>query len=624
MGLRRAPSLGAVFAIGMAVWLLLAWLPTAGAHYAPWPLLIALKLIPGYRSWALRKPTSLLPFAPLTRLIALALIGLNLFGVFMLVKFCGIWIVNYDVLSYHIPLARDFLEGRSLLNPRPIFYGYLPQGGPILEAPFLTDSLGGSAGPGLNFFLAACLLAGADSAGRCAAWLGARRTGRMAASAIYLFHPMLTGAFINALTEPILALFSVAALEMTLAAFSRRASWYQGALAGLLAGSAVAVKLSAAGTAAIPLAIIAGAFAFGMGKSRKGMRTLLLFAAGGFLATAPWLARAMALGGHPFFPLRGESPDWSEEQANFVVEQHNPQSVFSLKYWGDFLGEAGVFGYSFGPVSFLLLAAIGSLALLPWRPILPILCAVVSAYLSYLTVDLNPARFMAPAVVLLIPGAAAALTRNLALRKGRIILGAGALLFTLTANLPLNPFTFPAIYRPDERRILQESEEAMRLIEVASENHKRTGGLLLLFEARAGLFPASVTYNTVWDKPPWAELLLQAKDSEDYARRLSDAGFHRIFVNEAEWTRLADFYGGEWKGTSRRLHGQIGVYTGLPQSELLAILGAYAPFRAAGFEQRELTILSDFLITRRMRTMYFTAAGPGSEIWYARVREDSL
>src|SRR5690606_981761 len=133
---------------------------------------------------------------------------------------------------------------------------------------------------------------------------------------------------------------------------------------GIVAGTAGVLKLSAIGTALIPVGVVAlVGLADGIMQQRVKTRLIGLVAFGlaALAALAPWLLRATLIGGHPFFPFKGEGPGWAPEQGAFVIAQHHPQSILSAEYWTAFPGKINLFGY---PVVILSLSIVALTALI--------------------------------------------------------------------------------------------------------------------------------------------------------------------------------------------------------------------------------------------------------------------
>lgn len=622
---KRRCSAGAALALAMA---LLIWtgffIHLAGLPHVVLTVLAAVTGLGAAGVMCTReKRKTLHPRWPTGILVLPALVVFGIAALVLQYRALATPVMNYDVLSYHIPLARGFLdgEGRFLLLHPDTFYARLPLGASILEAPLVSSFWSNGFGAGLNLLAILATLGGALSAMRVAAWLGAQLTMRWFAFFVYTLHPMFIGAATNALFDPLLALMAVTSLEFLLASFSRSGTLRHAILAGVLAGSAFALKFNAVGVAIIPLFFVAMV----IGVRRRDWRRPALFAFGLVLAMAPWLIRSMIVGGHPLHPFRGFTETWTAEQAAFVVAVHLPQTPFTASYWLDFSRKAGAFGFPGTMLPFiaaLLILALG------WRDrglrlLWPISAAVIVGYCSWLTVRNSPARFLAPSVALSIPLLVAA-ADIVARRLGRRTVFHGAMFLLLAV------YTLPPLWqgrgvagslRGEERIALMDSISADLQMAHLLRVDPPEGRMLLLFEARPPLFPGNPVYNTVWDQPPWAPLLKEATDAADFSRRLRAENITTVFVNEAEFGRLLDFYATEAIPFDGPHRGLASVSPAVSDEQALAWLAAYPPSRFAGLSGRDLTVLLDFLRSQRRYASSPLRAGPNAEIWHATIRE---
>ena len=646
---RRIPSLGVVWATGLALAVIAGWVSGMVLHsrIALWvllsfvagafPLLIVLR--PAARA-AWRAALRFRIGTGRDRLPTLLLMGGLAAMTLLLAKAVGIPLLNYDVLSYHLPQAEAMTRadgGAALFQSPDSFYARMAMGGPILESLFMNPGNPGRFGFGIQAFIALSIVAGACSAARCAAWLGGRRIARLCAGWLYLAHPLLGGAMDNALFDPVIALLAIASLELLLQGESLRGRRWQLLLAGALAGTAVATKFSAVGTALIPLGIVSSSCLIGRLLARGGLPALLclrstaLFALGAFAVLAPWFLRGILLGGHPLFPFMGESAGWSHAQAEFVVSVHQPLSPFSLEYWRQFLTRTGMLGFPipfipFSGASILLLAAGCSFFPRGSRLGRLIVLAALVGYASWLTLRQNPARFLAPAAVLLIPVAATAAMRW---RRGAVVNSFAALVLLLATLSDAMPRYVrwglgEPVYRAPYREAMLDELGAgfLAVARAARDAAPADGELLLLFEARPAIFARTPVWNTVWDVPPWAPLLRESGDATDFSARLRKAGMRAIFVNEFEWSRFLQFYARDRFPKGESLMGRVGLSAPGGDEAALASLRAFPPFRFASLSDRELTILLQFLHTHRARAAAATPAGPHSEIWYAYLDQE--
>ena len=644
--LRRLPSFGAAFAVGLAAcafagffsgWffesrVLIQMLQALGV-LALAGQLAAWRFLPG---WKIKHRGG--GFASLRssrvpgRLYGYLFVLLVVIALAAYALFSGLPVVMYDVLSYHIPLAWAALEngGADMLRDPEVFYARMPVGAAILEAPFTTEAYQGGLGASLHLFVAACVLSCASSAARVAAWLGGHYTARRLAALAVLFHPLFVKGIQAAVYDPAVALMAVAGVELLLWAASRRGHWLLALLAGTLGGTAMVLKFSAAGTALIPLGLISIGLLFSRSSfrivmSRQRLLVPVFLGAGALLALAPWLYRAQVIGGHPLFPFRGETPQWTKEQAEFVVQRHEPVTPLDSAYWLDLAKENELLGLPLpftGLSVFWIIAAGIALRRRLWH-LAPLFFAGFAGYLFWLTVRHNPDRFLLPAVAILIPAGAVAAGRFFANYPARqIAVGVMTFLILLeAAQTARTALTIDPVQRENPRQAALE-QLGPRFADVVNQANEElnSGQVLLFFEARGALFERGHSvYRTVWDQPLWAEELKNSENASDLASRLEERGVTLIFVNEFEWGRLLQFYARESFPGDESLMGIIG----LTSPDTQRALEAYPSHRFARLTERDLTILEEFLRSQRRAARAVAPAGRHAEIWYAPLIEPS-
>lgn len=627
--LRKRPTVGTMLAIGMAVYIpvgllaALLSLPLLTTVLFPIITLVVLAVVLS----KIGNPIG--SWTPPTLFVVTPCLLLALF----LATQLGYPPANYDVLSYHIPLAAAFTGGDAghgvLLNPE-TFYARLPLGAPILQGGLYSSSfLEMIRLPGLPFLVFVGLLASCSIVYRLVRWHGGRRMAGMIAVLMVGLLPMNVNALRAGLFDPLLGLFALAALEMILMA--RRGTGYRSAwlFVGLLLGTSAILKLNAVGVVLIPLLALACLFVY-LSRDRSGMARLIavmLLVLGMAVSIGPWAIRGVPVG--PFAAL---SSEWTMEQARFVVEVHEPITPLGLSWWRDFPLKLGSLGYPLPVVGIplLLLLAGGevlrrrALRLEAW-----LVLAALAGFSAWLCVRHNPARFLVPSCFLLIPPAAALLARPLPLPVG----GRWGLpaVFAIVGFFPaISPQVqllriFPPIFEPERRdHALGEmlGEPVMQIIRLGREEIEREGRVLLFFEARMGLFPSEgVEGRTVWDQPPWTGKLQEAESAREFRDKLIAAGFTTILVNEVEWGRLLDFYAREEFAPGDPLRGRMGMTSRVvSEAEIRRGLASFPPHRFAELTDRDLTILHEFLLTSRGGTPLVVTAGTGAEIWFARLQ----
>ncbi|CAN5415655.1 hypothetical protein BH09SUM1_BH09SUM1_30140 [soil metagenome] len=635
---RRAPSLGAAFACGAAMYIISGF-ATAAAD-APWQHMEAFPLlIAALAAIYARKPLRFsfrfpaLSESPARRAVFYFLCALHVIALYRIVAYMGVPLANYDVLSYHGPLAQAFAHGEGgavFLAPQ-TFYARMPLGAAILEGAMLRANSAGAGGIEIQLLMAATLLAGASCAARIVALLGGRREARLLASLLYLMHAGLTTAMLQGLSDPLVALFAIAAWELLLAGRKFAESKWTWFFAGLCGAAAFTIKFSAIGVACIPLGIGAIILAATFRHRSVGTRLawFIAFGIGAAFSTAPWLVRAQLIGGNAAFPFRGETGDWSHAQAEFVVNAHHPISPISLGYWSDAAAKLNNFGYAIGPWnwgSLMLITALLWCAFRRRRAECLLLAAALIGYLFWISVQLNPARFLLPAAVLLIPIAALFTGRILAGSRLGLIIG---LLMTSEFFAPAlsglsNDVTFDKQYTVSARQKARASYLGAPLIGIvdAADAQPFNGKLLLVFEAQDALFHRPVESRPVWDKPSWSADLKASTSAADFESRLHARGIGAVFVNEFEWGRLLDFYAAEKFTLEGKLWRRIGIHSNASESLIMKALREYPPHRFAGFTDRDLTILRDFLLSCRSRAFAATPPGGGAEIWCAEILDE--
>lgn len=527
--------------------------------------------------------------------------------------------LNYDVLSYHLPLAHEVLE-RNLGYVPGNYYSRLPRADSLIFAPALSDRTEFADEAGPRAVLAFAYLSAIGLCGLIAGHLRARRKGRLLAMALFAWQPMAWKALANAQSDLLVACLALAALERALAATAQR-SPAQAQLAGLLAGTAAAVKFGAVGIFVVPLL---GGFMLA-GLVRRKLSLPFAAALGATISLGPWLLRAWALSGHPLHPFAGETPDFSAEQARFVVQVHDPLSPLTLSYWLHLFDSFDFSGYSlelFEPGFLLppliLLPLLAAFAQKPARwlqsPWTLVTLMAAAGYGAWGLVGQNPDRFLIPWAGVL--GAIAATwlfsgSVRLAWRlAGGALLVLGAALSLLRPWLPAGGVSGPSLaleaLRPREvwldiaDRSLP-SDAYLPLWE--SEDDATT---LLIFESRARRFPPPVRMNTVWDRPPWIDALQTSRDADAFVRALRESGVDRVVVNEFELARLVSFY-----GVADPPVDSAGVWAGSPPEQFRAVLAAYPPFHFAGLTERDYKVLADFLRLCRRHALRTVPPRPG-------------
>jgi hypothetical protein len=558
-----------------------------------------------------RRGTRLLPRVPISwtpdRVIGVALYVAAALGLLLMVPLLARPHVSYDILSYHLSIAHSFRAGEWGFIDGNV-YSRMPGGAFVLYGPVLSDPTSTLDDPGVRVLLWAVIAAGALLCAEIAGQLGGRWSARGLAAALFVWHPIVWGGLANAHNDLLVTMYALGAVSCLLRAKDPRTSAVWLVLAGLLGGSAVAVKFSALGIVAVPLA--AGTVLMIRGNGGARGRALLWLALGGAIAFGPWMARAWWFGGHPLHPFMGTADGWSADQSAFITGHHEPITLFDARYWTSALTRLTHFGYGVPPLASLVALGL-AVGLFAWWKRPRIAIVAIMAWLGYaalLTVRLSPDRFAMPAVAL--GCVTLAVVATIAWQRPIRRHGMTALVCVL-AFLSA-PWALAWMYLDPD--IFDRNSTMPEEILITAHEEIGDGRALLLFEARGRWFFGESgrmpLMNTTWDVPPWADGLRQSHDGEDFSRWLRDRGVTVVVVNEFELGRLVDFYGGLKRG---RMMGNVGVEG--DHDQMMTALTHYKPFEFASFTAPELERLLEFLEWSRLRASQVVPAGEVARIW---------
>lgn len=549
-------------------------------------------------------------------------------GAIAAVGFIGRPMPNYDLLSYHLPLAH-WVADHGLAHRPGDFYSRLPLAAPLLASPVRSDWAGAFADGGLLLLLWAAFANCGLLCARCAGHLGARGLGRLVAAICFLAAAGPWGALANAQNDLLVVLFGLAALERLLASGGRRCRDL--VLAGAFAGTAAAVKFSALGIVAAPLGLVLVVLVL---RDRPRLpAALAAFAAGIAVGIGPWLLRSLLLAGHPLHPFVGEAVGWTAEQARFVVEAHDPRSIADPVAWWAAIShllagfgptvvlkpslEDGTGGLVASAVLAPLALAFASGSRRRVGAAIAIAGACFAGVLAWSLVAGNPARFVLPVHAW---GAVLAGWGVDALRRTRPLRMAAA-------GVPILAAVF-AVAAPgggvrDLAALAWAPQRAWRDAfplppEMLHAIRERAGGdrIALLFEARGRLFPRDAVGNTVWDAPPWAERLPDGtRTAADFEAAMAAAGARWIVVNEHELARLVLFYGGHGGTRDEIAAASVPGVDGFEE-----VLARWPPMRFAGLED-DAAAFAEFLRDARSRSALGPVPGDRPALWMARIGE---
>ncbi|MDD2485282.1 MAG: glycosyltransferase family 39 protein [bacterium] len=200
----------------------------------------------------------------------------------------------WDELSYHLPLARDYLTHGHMISYKYIPHSYMPEGAELLFSAGMA--LSSDKVPNLIHFyfgllLAAAIIAFAVRAGRPGA-------GVIGASFFYNM-PVVTWLSSLAYIDLIAGAFAFLALLAAISA-NEDASAGNWLLCGLLSGFCVSVKYSAGIFPALIFLFLL--FKWLRHRTHAGLISLLSFSMPAVMLTLPWMARSYFLTGTPLWP----------------------------------------------------------------------------------------------------------------------------------------------------------------------------------------------------------------------------------------------------------------------------------------------------------------------------------
>ena len=225
----------------------------------------------------------------------------------------------FDETTYHLPLARAFLEQRGLPWVPELRVPAFPLLAEGLQASLLA--LGGESAPHqlallANLATAALLLVwGREAFEPAAGWL---------AAALYLGNPLVAYLGGTAYVDPLVGLFTTGAFYCLWRARDGGAAW--ASTAGFLAGAAAAVKYLGL------YALLVGGVAMLLGRVDRWPK-LVSFAAAAALATALPYGYLVWRTGNPLFPFVSSifgTSAWTPELSGFVPEHDS--SVLMLPF----------------------------------------------------------------------------------------------------------------------------------------------------------------------------------------------------------------------------------------------------------------------------------------------------
>ncbi len=487
--------------------------------------------------------------------------GVLLFWIALLLLPAAAPSINYDALEYHVGIVPEVFQGGRFRPIPHVFYTRQPVAG---EALYTLASIAAgspwSRAPGFLHWLAIALTA--LIVARLLGRLGVPRSWRPWLALLLFTHPDLLLLQIDRMTDA----WGVLMLAAGLLALAPRGRLRVEslALAGLIAGAAVAFKWTHAGTVALPLTLVALALGW---RRRDGLcrKRAAAFAAGALIALAPWIVYTWSVAGNPLAPfLASVFPDdqWTPAQLAFLMETHRATSMLEGAYWRNLAvklsgGRGGLPLLALGLTAW---AGVMAAAMARWNLRRRWCCALgvgmIAALLAWGGLLEGAIRFLAPvmlAALLLIAVALSEFVRWARRRsKGGGNLAAGCVLAALIIapglKLASTPEALTEHFLPVATgRIKSNSPSAkywqMQLGATADlfelANALPAGSrIMAVNEARRYAFRHPVTLASVFDRHPLRAMIADAPDSETLRRRLVAEGYTHLLYNGAELLRL--------------------------------------------------------------------------------------
>jgi len=493
---------------------------------------------------------------------------------------------GYDALSYHLQLPREWVEAGRIFTPTWNVYGGLPN---LVESGYfhlmqLEGTTIASAYSAQLLHAIMTVLTALTTAAAIGRWFDPGRIG--AGFSLLLGTPWVI--VVGSLAYDEMAAAWMLATALLLLAPPRAEGLVEtrgdrlglGLIAGILASGAVAMKLTAVGMVALPIAYLL--------IRRTGVRGLKeaapVAAVAGMLLLAPWLVRNFEATGNPVFPFAtsifGNGHFTPDQIARFNAGHVSDAGLTGRigLFFDQFIRfgigpapdptEPWIPQWSLLPVLMLAGLGIGLGRGTTRRRALDILVLCAVPCLFWLLATHLKSRFLVPAIPSFVLAAMYLLPRGLdhpqgGVRAWRPLIGGLLLawcclpvwLFHGEKTLEDAPAAAIMVGRLDmatgtsiaQAARNQESREAMgellmmggskSLLALVSSDERVIG----LGTSDPFLYLGDLTYCTVWDRHPIADLLdAHPGDVDEVVRALHDEGFTLLLVNRAmleNWAR---------------------------------------------------------------------------------------
>jgi len=538
---------------------------------------------------------------------------------------------GYDALSYHLPLAQEWLLNGRITGLEHNVYSFLPS---AVESAFVhlgvltfapadpTSTLPGGLLAGDGWRLISCQMLHAFLA-VFAAWCAARSAasliptgadGRSCAGPVAFTLTIgtpwmiVTGSL--AYNEAPLVAFTIVALAAS--THDAPGPVRRGVIVGLLVGIACIVKPTALLFAAAPCAMLLSLRV----APRQWAHVAIAGTFAGLIVLGPWIGRGLTSGGNPFFPHLTKvfgTGHWTGEQVSRYVARHAFDGSLldrvGLLFLPDLADPAGprhrgLFHPQWG--LFFVIAAAGIASLIcrtvTRRLGLLLLGAMVVQIALWMTFTHVQSRFLLPALGIGAAGAGLAVAH---IRNTRMAWGLGALLALVQVSLAAWGFSRQNNASPNAllvpgpalrtggllRAAIRERPDAATMDailhaaspEAFSNTVPRRGGRLCLIGASTPLYfwPVPI-YNTTYDRWPLGDAIRENPDDPHaWSVHLRSLGMAEAMVDFGEVERLFRWGAGDpdvtpdrvrrWLATTRLVRAWDGAgihFVQLPRTNL--------------------------------------------------------
>ncbi|MCH8242687.1 MAG: hypothetical protein IH897_08760, partial [Planctomycetes bacterium] len=463
---------------------------------------------------------------------------------------------GYDILEYHLQVPKEYYQaGRISYLPHNV-YGSFPSVVEmlyLLNMVLLEDDVDTGTSANLIHFSFAVLTV-------FAAWvlgsLWSRRAGVVSGVTMattgwlaylsglaYVENGML---FFGLAATAVLLRSSRDALDEAAPGDSLLTRRRHMALAGLFAGFACGCKYTAVPMIAGPLLV--ATFLLPKQTIRHKFENGLIFVLLALVSFSPWLIRNVVTTGNPVFPLANRvfdasPPGWGPEQTDRWERGHRPgesERTFVGRLQALWNHVPADKYQRFGPAVILL----GLVGLLRRKRDRTDLILVVILSLQLVVWLFATHLYARLAVVFLIP---------LALLAGRGVMVGGRratlLISVLCVGACWNFYFAANLVRAEEAfgasgsTFYHGDQPGYEYFKLVNDELPSDAKILLVGEARAFYFRRPVSYNVVFNRNPFAQVVRNADSDQQIVDWLVDEGFTHVLVNWLEIKRLRASYG---------------------------------------------------------------------------------